>query len=227
MAYSDSRRPADRAASVAGVIAVHAALGYALVIGLQATGVIPADDPPLVGGTVVDPLPLPPPPKPEDPVKDPVATPSEVYLPDTTIKLNSAPSGVDTTELIPEPGGYIAPMPGPAVGTADPILPEPPPLFDPVSARPRNDAARWITESDYKTSWINREMMGTAGFRLAISASGQVEGCQITRSTGHSALDEATCALLMRRAKFEPAKDTSGQRVAGTYASSVRWQIPE
>lgn len=228
MAYIDSKRPADRAASVAGVIAVHAALGYALIIGLKATGVIPAEDPPLIGGTVVEPLPLPPPPKPDPKIENRVETSNPVYTPDTVIKLNPAPSDFEMTDILPDPGGYVAPISGPDVGPAGPpSLPPLPLAFDPVSAKPRNNAAQWITEADYKTSWINREMAGTAGFRLSISANGQVEGCQITRSTGHSALDEATCSLVTRRAKFEPARGSDGAKVAGTYSSSVRWQIPE
>ena len=228
MAYIDSKRPADRAASVGGVIAVHAALGYALIIGLQATGIIPAEDPPLLGGTVVEPLPLPPPPKPDPKIENKVETASPLYTPDTIIKLNPAPSDFEITDILPDPGGYVAPNAVPDIGPAGAlILPPLPPALDPVSAKPRNDAARWITEADYKTSWINREMAGTAGFRLSIGANGQVEGCQITRSTGHSALDEATCSLVTRRAKFDPARGSDGSKVTGTYSSSVLWRIPE
>lgn len=225
MAYTDNKRPADRAASVAGVIAVHAALGYALVVGLQFTGVIPAEDPPFEGTTVVEPLPLPPPPKPTPDAKTP--TDSKVYTPPTTFTLNDSDnSEIDTTDLFPPPGDIVL-KPAPGLTLIPKPGPPPAPAFDPVSAKARNDPARWITESDYKTSWINREMMGTAGFRLSIGADGQVEGCQITRSTGHTALDEATCALVTRRAKFDPARDSAGEKTAGTYTSSVRWQIPE
>jgi hypothetical protein len=48
----------------------------------------------------------------------------------------------------------------------------------------------------------------------------------ITRSTGHDALDEATCRLLRQRAEFSPAKDSSGRIVPGSYSSSVNWRIP-
>ncbi|MCL4674383.1 MAG: energy transducer TonB, partial [Sphingomonadaceae bacterium] len=84
-----------------------------------------------------------------------------------------------------------------------------------------------ITESDYKTSWINRGWAGSAGFRLQVGANGRVEGCQITRSTGHTALDEATCALVTKRARFDPARNGNGDKVSGSYTSSVLWQIPE
>ena len=66
MAYIDSRTPQDRAKSIAGVVAVHGALAYALLIGLQATGVIPTADAPLKGEIITEvPIP-PPPPKPDE-----------------------------------------------------------------------------------------------------------------------------------------------------------------
>ncbi|WP_324262548.1 TonB family protein [Altererythrobacter sp. H2] len=224
MAYTDSKRPADRAASVAGVIAVHAALGYALVIGLQFTGVIPPPEPRLKGETVVDPIPLPPPPKPTPDTKTP--TDSKVYTPDTVITINTNDSAIDATTVLPPPGDIVVkPIPGPT------IIPSPGPSITPaaeaVAAKARNNPHGWITEADYKTSWINRGYAGTAGFRLAIGASGRVEGCQITRSTGHTALDEATCSLVTRRARFEPARNGTGDKVPGSYASSVLWQIPD
>lgn len=225
MAYTDSKRTADRAASVAGVIAVHAALGYALIIGLQFTGVIPRD-PPNPKGIFVDPLPLPPPPppKPETDPNKPVD--SVIFTPPTTLTLVPNPADLDTSEVLPPPSEFTVPAPEPAFTPAPGPAPSPAPRFDPVAAKARNDPGGWITQSDYKTSWINREWAGRASFRLQISASGKVEGCQITRSTGYDALDEATCALVSRRAKFEPARDSNGEKTAGTFTNSVLWEIP-
>ena len=70
-------------------------------------------------------------------------------------------------------------------------------------------------------------MSGVASFALTIDSRGKVSDCTITRSTGHSALDQATCTLIERRAKFDPAKDSYGNPIAGTYRNSVNWKIPE
>lgn len=223
MAYLDSKRPADRAASVTGVIAVHAALGYALVIGLQFTGVIPTEEPRLKGETIVDPVPLPPPPdKPKPDNKTP--TDSKVYTPETKITINNADSELDTTLVLPPPGPVIEKPAGPVIVPSP--GPAPKPIADAIAAKARNNPGEWITEADYKSSWINRGWAGNAGFRLQVGANGRVEGCQITRSTGHTALDEATCALVTKRARFDPARNGDGDKVSGSYASSVRWQIP-
>ena len=42
-----------------------------------------------------------------------------------------------------------------------------------------------------------------------------------------SVLDEATCELVTRRARFDPAKNNQGRAVAGNYSSAVRWQLPD
>lgn len=223
MAYLDSKRPADRAASVAGVIAVHAALGYALVVGLQFTGVIPTEEPRLTGETIVDPVPLPPPPDPTPDKNTPTET--KVYTPDTVITVNTNSSDIDTTIILPPPGDIIKDPAGPVIIPSP--GPAPKPVAEAIAAKARNNPGEWITESDYKTSWINRGWAGSAGFRLQVGANGRVEGCQITRSTGHTALDEATCALVTKRARFDPARNANGEKVSGSYASSVLWQIPE
>ena len=56
---------------------------------------------------------------------------------------------------------------------------------------------------------------GTAGFRLVIGADGAVTGCTITRSSGDAALDAATCAILLGRARYEPARDAAGRAMPG------------
>lgn len=224
MAYLDSRKPADRAASVAGVIAVHAALAYGLVVGLQFTGVIPTEEPRLTGETIVDPVPLPPPPDKPKP-DDTTPSDSQVYTPPTTLTLNNSSSELDTTTVLPPPGDIIEAPSGPVIIPSP--GPAPKPIAEAIAAKARNNPGEWITQSDYKTSWINRGWAGSAGFRLQVGANGRVEGCQITRSTGYAALDEATCALVTRRARFDPARNGAGEKVSGSYSSTVRWQIPD
>ena len=96
-----------------------------------------------------------------------------------------------------------------------------------MAARPANNARAWVTQSDYRSSWISRDYAGTVGFRLNVGASGRVEGCSVTQSSGVAALDEATCQLVTRRARFDPAKNGEGRAVAGSYNGAVRWQLPD
>jgi protein TonB len=94
-------------------------------------------------------------------------------------------------------------------------------------ARPLGQPGTWVGESDYPTGELRLGHAGAVGFSLTIGSAGQVTGCTVTRSSGYRALDEATCRLLARRARFEPARDEQGLPAAGAYASTVRWQIPD
>jgi protein TonB len=53
-------------------------------------------------------------------------------------------------------------------------------------------------------------------------------GCNLTRSTGNGALDSATCNILRRRAKFTPARDSSGNPTTDTYNTPpITWRLAE
>ncbi len=222
MAYLHHTSWKDRPGAVAGVIAIHGLIGYALVTGLTLTGIVDTVGNPQ--SIFVPDVKLPPPPPPPKATVEPdpklVTPPIHVPLPPIDLGpqrpvIDTAPLVLPSQDLLPK----VVPSatPGPAAQ----------PAFDPVSAKPRNDPGSWVTEADYRSSWINREMAGTARFRLEIGASGKVEGCTITGSSGHPELDKATCDLVTRRANFAAAKNASGAKTDGAYASSVRWQIPD
>ena len=225
MAYLQHTSWKDRPGAVAGVIGIHAAIGYALVTGLQFTGIIEID-PPLKGRDFTDPIPLPPPPPPpeQETTLDEAIIDRPVIAPRPLIDVTPVGPTVDTTDIILppvdiQPKVIPSPTPGPSTSAK--------PAFDPVRAEPRGNPGNWVTVDDYRPSWINREMAGTARFRLEVGVNGRVESCTITASSGHAELDRATCALVTQRARFEPAKDESGAKVEGSYSNSVRWELPE
>ncbi len=222
MAYLQHSNWRDRPGAVAGVIAIHGLIGYALITGLSFKEIV--DSVPGIDGYEVE-VPLDPPPQPPpEPMDEPDAklvTPP-IHAPAPPIDLGPQRPAIDTTPLVLPTQDLIAKViPSPTPGSTAR------PAFEPVLAKPRNDPASWVTEADYRSSWINREMKGTARFRLEIAGSGKVEGCTITGSSGHPDLDKATCELVTRRARFEAAKDASGAKTGGVYASSVRWQLPD
>jgi TonB family protein len=95
------------------------------------------------------------------------------------------------------------------------------------SVSPKGDVSQWIRLDDYPRTALRDGHEGTVGFRLAVGSDGKVFGCTITKSSGHNDLDEATCAGMTKRAKFEAAKDGAGNKVAGSYQSRVSWKLPE
>jgi len=222
MAYLQHTSWKNRPGAVAGVIGIHAVIGYALISGLQFTGMVEVPDNPI--GMFVPEVKLPPPPP------DPVVKPDEaiidrpIVVPIPPLDMSDRKPIVDTTEIIRPSDEVITkviPQPTPA------FTPAARPAFDPIGAKPRGNPGNWVTVNDYRTTWINKEMAGTARFRLEVGANGRVESCTITASSGHADLDKATCALIAQRARFEPATDETGAKVTGSYSNSVRWELPE
>ena len=228
MAYADTNQSGDRRTAVLAVIGIHAGIGALLVAGL-ATSVIPMPkDKPLVTGQIpVTPPPTEPPPP--DTTTTTPETSRQVVAPRTPVDLHNDRPVIDTTTVI-LPQTPPAPIPIPRVQPTLPPAPPPPkptPSVDPVAAKPVNAPTTWVTQNDYRTSWIARDYTGEVSYRLSIGASGKVESCSVTRSSGVSALDQATCQLIQRRARFEPAKDSQGRATSGTYTSAVRWVLPD
>jgi protein TonB len=221
MAYLQHTSWKDRPGAVAGVIAVHAAIGFVLVNGLEYVSNV-IKDKPLVGTEVEVPIEPPPPPPTDEPSAKVIPErPTVAPLPPLDLSDHSPPA--DTTTIIlpalPEiPRILPSATPGVDVGLK--------PAFDPVPARPRNDPAGWVSTSDYRSSWINREWTGTASFRVEVSADGRVANCTIVGSSGHAELDQATCDLVSRRARFDAARNARGEKTSGSYASAVRWELP-
>ena len=223
MAYLDTNQQASPG-SVAGVIIVHAAIGGLLLAGLNIDAIIEAENGPFIALDFKDETPPPPPPPPPTETATPDVNPltPPITVPKPLIDIPVPRPPIEGTDLILPPPP--TPQPGPRI---DPVIPSPVPSVEPVSAKPRNDPARWVTTDDYRSSWLRREIAGRASFRLDIAASGQVTGCTITASTGHRELDEATCSLVQRRAKFQPARGRDGEPMATTYSQSIVWQIPD
>ncbi|MEP3420371.1 MAG: energy transducer TonB [Erythrobacter sp.] len=217
--------------AVLGALGVPGAFGVLLVLGLAIKVVTPPIDDDLAGyqytaveidpivepevtaevepttqSVTPDPTVLPPPPRPDTGFE---------FSESASTPISTLPTLGDDFGIGSEPVDFGA------------VIPAGPPAIDPIAASPRGNASGWITNDDYRTSWINRDYSGVAAFSLSIDARGRVTNCSITNSTGHDVLDRATCRLLQRRARFNPALDSAGEPVAGTFASSVNWQIPE
>lgn len=93
-----------------------------------------------------------------------------------------------------------------------------------VKATPRGDFPL-ITNDDYPLSEARQRHEGTVGVLLSIDASGRVAKCDVTNSSGYAGLDNATCVLMMRRGRFNPARDPSGAPVASALPIHFTWRL--
>jgi protein TonB len=101
------------------------------------------------------------------------------------------------------------------------------PRVQPKQPSPKGNPANWATTNDYPTRALREEREGTTGFRVTVGPDGRVTGCSVTSSSGSPDLDDATCANVTRRARFNPATDGEGQPTSGSYSNRVRWVIPK
>lgn len=109
----------------------------------------------------------------------------------------------------------------PPSGQRSPQQPQPVGAVRPLSP------SEWVTSDDYPLDAIRAGLQGTVSFTLDVSAGGLPTACRITQSSGHLMLDEATCALMMKRARFDPARDATGSTVTAQYSRRVTWVLPE
>lgn len=95
----------------------------------------------------------------------------------------------------------------------------------PSSAQTFLNPSNIITASDYPPNSWKRGDQGITDFRLNLGANGQATACTVVVSSGYEELDNATCRLMVERAKFDMSSLLTANTEA-TYSNRVRWQIP-
>lgn len=129
----------------------------------------------------------------------------------------------------------------PAVGVGTPIqVLEPPrphaiaiparmPPPDPRIAappRPKAPLAALIAEADYPEPALRAREQGEVTVILEVAPTGRVVTCVVTYPARSDALNAASCRLLHARARFTPARDTSGNAVAAWLEHKILWSLP-
>ena len=220
MAYADQQASGNKIVSLVIVALIHIVVIYALVTGLAYSAVKTVAEKLNVVDVeeeVIEPE-EPPPPPPDQPI-----TPPPVVTPPPIVRTPPTPAPVLTTTNTPPP--VFIPQP---VAAPPPAPPAPPPPPSKASgASPRGNPGSWATPNDYPARALREERAGTTRFRVTIGPDGRVTNCEITGSSGHADLDEATCKNVTRRARFKPALDAAGNAISDTYSNAVRWEIPK
>ena len=90
--------------------------------------------------------------------------------------------------------------------------------------KPRFPAQSYFSADDYPAAAVGTGAHGRVSVMLKVDTQGRITDCHILRSSGSSILDQATCSILHRRARFTPAMDSTGNAVIGYIAQSVEWQ---
>lgn len=217
MSYANKRQMStNRTPAIIIVALIHLALGYALVTGLAYNVAKKA----MEDLKTFDVTEEPPPPEEKPPPPEKAETPPpQVVAPPPLVRMAPMQAPIVSTPVAPPP--QITPIARPA----PPAPPAPPPpRIEP--ARAKANLASYVSNDDYPSDALNREEQGTTGFRLDVGPDGRVSNCTVTSSSGSRSLDATTCRLMKSRARFTPATNSSGAKVADSVNSRIRWVIP-
>ncbi|MBA15104.1 MAG: hypothetical protein CMN73_01960 [Sphingomonas sp.] len=105
-------------------------------------------------------------------------------------------------------------------------LPPPPPPPPPPEEQPATRAtliSGAISNDDYPPEARRAGEQGVVVVRYRIEADGLARDCEVVRSSGSASLDTKSCALIVERFRYSPARDANGQAVVQMQTLSIRW----
>ena len=196
-----------------GIVALlHIFLGYAFITGL-ALKVVKQIVNPIETVNVKEEAPPPeepPPPPPKEIDIPPFVPPPEVSI------VQDSPPTITTQTVVqqPDPPKFVAPP-------APPAPPAPMAAPTPATAKGRGNV---FSDDDFPDASRRAEEQGVTRVSYVIDQKGQVSNCSVTQSSGFPRLDDATCKIIIRRFRFNPAT-RDGQPVTETKTQPVRWQL--
>ena len=83
------------------------------------------------------------------------------------------------------------------------------------------DAANWLHASDFPTTeW---HMAAVTRYDLMVDDKGTPVNCAITASSGSPVIDTVVCKSLMERARYSPARDSTGKPIAQAIRGRLEW----
>ena len=108
------------------------------------------------------------------------------------------------------------------------VPPAPPAPPAPVAAAPTPATPKGrgnaFSDDDFPDASRRAEEAGVTRVSYTVDVDGKVSACTVTQSSGFPRLDDATCKIIMRRFRFNPAT-RDGRPVQETKTQPVRWQL--
>lgn len=219
MSYAQRKEiSGNRTLAIIMVVVIQFAIGYAIITGLAYNVIKKASE----NLKTFDVEQQPPPPEPPPPPpKDMPKVPPPPVTPPPLVQVNTPPPPTIQTVTAPP----VPPLAPPVIAPPAPPAPPPPRKVQSATSA-KGDLRTLFSADDYPASAQAAGAEGTAQAELTIGPDGRVVGCNLTRSTGNSALDSATCNILRRRAKFTPARDSNGNPTSDTVTTPpITWRL--
>jgi hypothetical protein len=83
----------------------------------------------------------------------------------------------------------------------------------------------WIRPDDMPAYHQRAGISRSIYLRLTIRPDARLQTCDVENSDGDWNLAATTCALIMERAKFEPARGADGAAAYGVYRTRMTWAV--
>jgi protein TonB len=224
----------DKAKAIAAVAAVHAALAFIILSGLNVRMVQSAVE----RLTTID-IREPPPPPPVQPPPKPAPQPKAMKKPEGAPARKAEPSPV----VAPQPKLPV-PSPVPAAkvaGTGSATTSGAAAAGSGTGAGGAGNGpggggnfagytpARRITRipnREYRTLASTGLPAGTVGVTIRVNPDGSVSNCRVARSSGNPSADALMCRLTLEYIRFDPARDNYGRPVAQDVTFFPNWWRP-
>lgn len=224
----------DKAKAIAGVVAVHAALAFVILSGLNVQMVERAVE----HLTTIN-IKEPPPPPPFKPTPKPVPRPA--------VKRQEGPMAkkAESSPIVAPPPKLREPSPVPAAkiaGEGAASTSGAAASGNGTGAGGRgigpggggNDFAGFtparrisrIPDREYGQLAATGLRAGSVGVTIRVNPDGSVSNCRLARSSGNGYADALMCQLTLRYIRFDPARDPSGRPVAQDVTFFPNWWKP-
>nr|WP_294850909.1 energy transducer TonB [uncultured Sphingomonas sp.] len=90
----------------------------------------------------------------------------------------------------------------------------------------RNAANNEVIFKHYPQRALAAREEGSVLFKVKLDDGGHATECFVTGSSGHKLLDDETCDLILRYAKFNAMQDQNGAKIAPYLEGAVNWKLP-
>lgn len=202
----------NRQIALVGVALLHVVLGYAIVTGF-AISVVKKIMEPLEAVNVKEEAP--PPDEPPPPPPQEIEIPPYVPPPEVSVQSDAPTNAITTQSTISRPDPPVVAPPAP---------PAPPAALPPPAPATPKGRGNLFSDDDYPSASRAAEEEGVARVTYTVGTDGRVTQCEIVQTSGFKRLDDATCSIIQRRFRFNPAT-RDGQPVAERKTQPVRWRL--
>jgi protein TonB len=82
-----------------------------------------------------------------------------------------------------------------------------------------------ISVGDYPREALSKHWEGEVQYDLTVGTKGRPIACHVVQSSGHKVIDDATCNILISRARFKPALDAAGNPIESHWPGHINWRL--